>query len=293
MPDISWHGALRSSKQTGAVPGTHAQRRVAEDAQDTDLHKPQRLYNRSKPFDLKTVQAFRASTQSESVCRQPNRSVPSSSNHISEIRYSNDVSAAARADIASLSRSLPAHLMPQEATLSQGLVPSSSSASADRFETGSAREEADVPSIPDVLPAEVKLESSVYAEAVLAASVVTAEHGSEAAGSTTLSPVDTLSGNSDMASEQRVQVECTYLEESDQVVGDAELSGSEPVRALIGPPAGQGVSRQANRIAQLQQMRLVADLRPLCKQYGLSTSGIKQIVIERITQYETRMASKQ
>lgn len=256
------------------------------------LRKPQRSYNRSKRFDLKTMQAFRASTQADLVYSQPRRSEAANSKHMNEARDSNGVSAAS-VDIATLSSSLPAHLMPQEVKLSQGDVPSSSSAAVDKLELRSAQEEADVPSKLDAMPAEVGLESNAYAEAVqsvLRASA-TAEYDSQADEAPAAAPVDTMSRCFNEASEQRLQVESMHLGRSDHIASDAE---NEASRALIGLPAGQGdMSRQANRVAQLQQMRLVADLRPLCKHYGLVTSGVKQRVVDRIARYEKLMAAEQ
>lgn len=245
---------------------------------------------------MKTMRAFRASTQADLVYTQPRRSEASNSKHMNKARDSNGVSAAASADIATLSTSLPAHLSPQEVKLSQGDVPSSSSAAVDNLELRSAQEEAGVPPKLDAMPAEVGLGSNAYAEAVqsvLRASAA-AEYDSQADGAPAAAPVDTMSRCFNEASEQRLQDESMHLGRSDHVAGDAELSGNEASRALIGPPAGQGdMSRQANRVAQLQQMRLVADLRPLCKHYGLVTSGVKQRVVDRIAQYETLMAAEQ
>ena len=42
----------------------------------------------------------------------------------------------------------------------------------------------------------------------------------------------------------------------------------------------------AARQGQLKQLRLVAELRPLCRQYGLPVAGVKQDVVSRILEYE-------
>lgn len=95
----------------------------------------------------------------------------------------------------------------------------------------------------------------------------------------------------DAAEQQEQSVHCLQQEVDDTAGG---LSVAD-VGSMSEPHASEAVSPGAasNRQAQLQQMRLVAELRPLCKQYGLPLAGIKQEVVSRIVEHERAMESGQ
>ena len=81
------------------------------------------------------------------------------------------------------------------------------------------------------------------------------------------------------------------LEQQDETVAGLQQHATAapthnvPSAGPVGAPDHQ--INQRNRTAQLKQMKLVSELWPLCRQYGLLVAGAKSEVIQRVLDYES------
>ncbi len=258
-------------------------------AQDPKLRKPsyQERISRSQ-FNRKKVKAFRANTQVEAIAEQPSGSKASGADQTHEAADRDRTGAAAYADVQSSTSSLPA-VSEQEVQSQEMNGPPQPSHFADKDEHKAEPQDAGELSSSDVGLNTTLTEGGFNSFPWTSASA--AEQEAEPNGHAALSPADVLPGRSDGASEHDTHRQ-SMLQELDQTGADADSSYSGASGASISKPFKLGLSKHMDRHGELQQMTLVNELRPLCKQYKLPVAGTKQSVIHRIVEHERTLTSE-
>ncbi|KAL0022739.1 hypothetical protein WJX77_009701 [Trebouxia sp. C0004] len=292
-PDRSnGHGLLQSLEQTGTSLGPPFRDiacRPAMAAQDPKLRKPpyQERISRSQ-FNRKKVKAFRANTQAEAIAEQPSGSKASGADQTHEAADRDKTGAAASADVQASTSSLPA--VPEQEVQSQEVDgPPQSNHFADETEYKAEPQDGGELSSSDVGLDPTLTERPFNSFPWMSASA--AEQEAEPNGHAALSPAGVFPGRFDGASEHDTHRQ-SMLQELDQIGAGADSSYSGASRSSTSKPLKLGLPNHMDRHGELQQMTLVNELRPLCKQYNLPVAGTKQSVIHRIVQHERTLSSE-
>jgi len=261
--------------------------RPATAAQDPKLRKPsyQERISRSQ-FNRKKVKAFRANTQAEAIAEQPSRSKASGADQTYEAA-DRDRTGAAASDVQSSTSSLPA-VSEQEVQSQEMNGSPHPDYFADKDEHKTEQQDAGKLSSSDVGLDPTLTEGAFNSFTWTSVSAV--EQEAEPNGHAALSPADVLPGRFDGASGHDTHRQ-SMLQELDRTGADADSSCGAS-GASISKPVKLGLSKHAVRHGELQQMTLVNELRPLCKQYRLPVAGTKQSVIQRIVEHERTMTSE-
>jgi len=263
--------------------------RPAAAAQDPKLRKPsyQERISRSQ-FNRRKVKAFRANTQAEAVAEQPSGSKASGADQTHEAAVRDKTDAATSADVQASTSSLPA-VSEQDVQSQEMNDPPQPGHSADKDEHKAEPQDAGELSSSDVGLHLTLTEGAFRSFPRTSASA--AEQGAELNGHAALSPADVLPGQFDGTSEHDTHRQ-SMLQEVDQAGADADSSWSDASGSSISKPVKLGLPTRMDRHVELQQMTLVNELRPLCKQYKLPVTGTKQSVINRIVEHEKTLSSE-
>ena len=261
--------------------------RPAASAQDPKLRKPsyQERISRSQ-FNRRKVKAFRANTQAEAVAEQPSGSKASSADQTHEAAIRDKTDAATSADVQASTSSLPA-VSEQDVQSQEMNDPPQPGHSADKDEHKAEPQDAGELSSSDVGLDTTLTEGAFRSFPQTSASA--AEQGAELNGHAALSPADVLPGQFDGTSEHDTHRQ-SILQELDQTGAEADSSCSDASGSSISKPFSLGLPKRMDRHGELQQMTLVNELRPLCKQYKLPVAGTKQSVIYRIVEHEKTLS---
>ncbi|KAA6419711.1 MAG: hypothetical protein FRX49_10435 [Trebouxia sp. A1-2] len=282
----------RSPERTGTSPRLSSREvacRPATAAQVLTLRKPsyQERISRSQ-FNRKKVKAFRASTQAEAIAEQPSGSKASGSDQTQEAADPDKIGATACADEQFSITSLPA-VSEQEVQSQQMNGPPQPSHVADKVEHKAEPQGAGEVSSSDVGLDPTLTEGAYNSFPCMSAS--DAEQEAEPSGHAALSSADLLPGQVDGASEHETHRQ-SMRQELDQTGADASSICGDASGSSISKPFRLGLPDRMDRHGELQQMTLVNELRPLCRQYKLPVAGTKQTVIYRIVEHEKTLSSE-
>ncbi len=256
-------------------------------AQDPKLRKPsyQERISRSQ-FNRKKVKAFRANTQPEAIAEQPSGSEAFGADQTHEAADRDKTGATASADVQLSINSLPI-VSEQEVQSQEMNAPPQPGHFADKDEHKAEPQDAGELSSSDVGLDPTLTEGAFKSFPWTSASA--AEQEAEPNGHAALSPAAVLPGQFDGTSEHDTHRQ-SLLQELDQTGADADSSCSDASGSSISKPFKLGLPKRMDRHGELQQMTLVNELRPLCKQYKLPVAGTKQSVIYRIVEHEKTLS---
>lgn len=258
-------------------------------AQDPKLRKPssQDRISRSQ-FNRKKVKAFRANTQHEAIAEQPSGSNSFGAGQSHEAADRDNTGAAASAAVQSSISRLPA-VSEQEVQSQEMHAPPQPGYFADNNEHKAEPQDAGELSSPDAGLDPTLTEGTFKSLPWMSASA--GEQEAEPNGHAALSPPDVLPRQFDGTLERDTHRQ-SMPQELDQTGADADSSCSDASGSSNSKPFKLGLSKRMDRHGELQQMTLVNELRPLCKQYKLPVAGTKQSVIYRIVEHEKTLSSE-
>ncbi len=233
------------------------------------------------------MKAFRANTQAEAIGEKPSGSQASRADQTREAANRDKTGAAESAHVQASTSSRPA--VSEQEVQSQGMnVPSQLSRFADQGKQQAELQDGELSS------SDVGLDPTLTGRAYNSfpcTSASAAEQEAEPSGPAALSPADVLPGQFAGASEHDIHRQ-SMLQEVEQAGAEADSSWSDASGSSISKPFNLGLPTRMDRHGELQQMTLVNELRPLCKQYKLPVAGTKQNVIYRIVEHEKTLSSE-
>ncbi len=256
-------------------------------AQDPKLRKPsyQERISRSQ-FNRRKVKAFRENTQAEAIAEQPSGSKASGADQIHEAANADKTGATESANVQASTCSWLA-LSEQEVKSQEVNAPPQLSGVADQDKHKAEVQHGELSS------SDAGLDPTLTEGAYNSFPWGSASAGEQEAGPSehaALSPADILPGQSDGASQHDIRKQ-SMLQEFDQGAG-ADSLRSDASGSSISKPFKWGLPTRMDRLGELQQLTLVNELRPLCKQYKLPVAGTKQSVIYRIVEHEKTLSSE-